>query len=112
MSKIPYHRFIAAERAHFPVSLLCRVLGVSRSGFHAWFSGAFRAGASRCLAHRANQADPQGQPRHLRVAQGARRPSLRGRSRLAQAGRAADAEGGHSGLIRDPFSVAEIRAVV
>lgn len=29
-------RFIATERAHFPISLLCRVLGVSRSGFHAW----------------------------------------------------------------------------
>jgi putative transposase len=29
-------RFIAAERAHFPISLACRVLGVSRSGFHAW----------------------------------------------------------------------------
>jgi hypothetical protein len=29
-------RFIAAEKAHYPVSLLCRMLGVSRSGFHAW----------------------------------------------------------------------------
>ncbi len=29
-------RFIAPEQAHFPISLLCRVLGVSRSGFHAW----------------------------------------------------------------------------
>jgi putative transposase len=29
-------RFIAAERAHHPVKTLCRVLGVSRSGFHAW----------------------------------------------------------------------------
>ena len=29
-------RFIAAERANHPISLLCRVLGVSRSGFHAW----------------------------------------------------------------------------
>ena len=29
-------RFIAAERANYPVSLMCRVLGVSRSGFHAW----------------------------------------------------------------------------
>jgi len=31
-------RFIAAERAYHPISLLCRVLGVSRSGFHAWSS--------------------------------------------------------------------------
>ena len=29
-------RFIAAEKATFPISLLCRVLGVSRSGFQAW----------------------------------------------------------------------------
>jgi putative transposase len=29
-------RLIAAERAQHPVSLLCEVLGVSRSGFHAW----------------------------------------------------------------------------
>jgi putative transposase len=29
-------RFIAAERANHPIALLCRVLQVSRSGFHAW----------------------------------------------------------------------------
>lgn len=29
-------RFIEAERASFPISLSCRMLGVSRSGFHAW----------------------------------------------------------------------------
>jgi len=29
-------RFIAAEKATFSISLLCRVLAVSRSGFHAW----------------------------------------------------------------------------
>ncbi len=29
-------RFIAAEKANHPVSQLCRMLGVSRSGFHAW----------------------------------------------------------------------------
>jgi putative transposase len=29
-------RFIRAEKATHPVSLLCRLLGVSRSGFHAW----------------------------------------------------------------------------
>lgn len=40
-------RFIAAERANHPISLLCRVLGVSRSGFHAWQR---RAPSDRALA--------------------------------------------------------------
>lgn len=29
-------RFVEAEAAQFPVSLLCRVVGVSRQGFYAW----------------------------------------------------------------------------
>jgi hypothetical protein len=31
--------WIAAEKASFPVPLLCRVLEVSRSGFYAWRAG-------------------------------------------------------------------------
>jgi hypothetical protein len=30
------YRFIAAEKAVYPVALLCRVLGVVRSSFYAW----------------------------------------------------------------------------
>ena len=29
-------RFIAARRAEHSIQIMCRVLGVSRSGFHAW----------------------------------------------------------------------------
>jgi putative transposase len=29
-------RFIDAEKAHFPVSLLCKMVGVSKSGYYAW----------------------------------------------------------------------------
>ena len=28
--------FIAAKKAEHSIALMCRVLGVSRSGFHAW----------------------------------------------------------------------------
>lgn len=31
-----HYRFIAAEKAHYPIALLCRVLGVARSGYYAW----------------------------------------------------------------------------
>lgn len=30
------YRIISAEKASFPVSVMCEVLGVSRSGFHGW----------------------------------------------------------------------------
>ena len=29
-------RFIAAEKAEHSIKMMCRVLGVSRSGYHAW----------------------------------------------------------------------------
>jgi putative transposase len=40
-------RIISAERASFPVSVMCEVLGVSRSGFHGWES---RAPSDRALS--------------------------------------------------------------
>ncbi len=29
-------RFIEVEKAHYPITVLCQTLGVSRSGYHAW----------------------------------------------------------------------------
>jgi hypothetical protein len=37
------YRFIAAERAHYPVRRLCQVLGVPASGFYAWQADEQRA---------------------------------------------------------------------
>ena len=44
------YRFIVAEKASYPVRLLCRVLGVSASGFYAW---AGRSPSDRELSDRA-----------------------------------------------------------
>jgi putative transposase len=33
---VSIYRFIDAEKASYPVSMLCRVLKVARSGYHAW----------------------------------------------------------------------------
>lgn len=41
------YRFISAEKAQYPVTLLCRVLGVARSGYYAW---ACRGASARAQA--------------------------------------------------------------
>lgn len=33
------YRFISAEKANYPVAMLCRVMQVARSGFYAWLKG-------------------------------------------------------------------------
>ncbi|MET8183988.1 IS3 family transposase [Streptomyces sp. NPDC005336] len=49
------YRFIAAEKAAYPVALLCRVLGVVRSSFYAWLEAEearrARTRADDTLAH-------------------------------------------------------------
>ena len=48
------YEFIAAEKAHYPIRLLCRCLGVSRSGFYAWTTRrpSLRSAADVRLRHR------------------------------------------------------------
>lgn len=41
--------FVAAKKAEHSIQMMCRVLGVSRSGFHAW---AAREPSERALADR------------------------------------------------------------
>jgi putative transposase len=50
-------RLIDQEKAHHPVSLLCRVLGVSRAGFYAWQSRppSARARADQALTEQIRQ---------------------------------------------------------
>ena len=67
-------RFIAAEKAQYPISLLCRCLRVSRSGFYAWASRApsarvqqdARLIAQLRLAH-ADSRQTYGRPRLCRA---------------------------------------------
>ena len=67
-------RFIAAEKANYPVGLLCRCLGVSRSGFYAWQDRApspravadARLTAQLRLAH-ADSRQTYGRPRLVRA---------------------------------------------
>jgi transposase InsO family protein len=48
------YRFIAAEKACYPIAVLCRVVGVPRSGFYAWHRRGLspRAQANRTLTAR------------------------------------------------------------
>jgi transposase InsO family protein len=94
-------RFVAAERASFPVRLLRRVVGAAASGFYAWLrrGPARRAGADRGLGARvgavfAASRGTCGSPRvHAELrAQGVRV----GRNRVARLMR----EGGLSATVR------------
>jgi transposase InsO family protein len=56
------YRFTRAEEARYPVALLCRVLGVARSGFYAWARRGVsaRATAERALAAQLAQIHEEG----------------------------------------------------
>ena len=84
--------FVAAEKANHSISLMCRLLGVSRSGFHAWQR---RPPSDRALADARLSERIAAIHRESRGTYGARRvhAALRqqGPPGRPQAGRAADA---------------------
>lgn len=94
------YRFIAAERASYPVALMCRVLQVSRSGFYDWCS---RPPSKRAIDDRSLTARIVEIHRASRGAYGAPRitAELRaagvavGRKRVARLMRAARLQGRH-----------------
>jgi putative transposase len=58
------YRLIDAEKASYPISVLCRVLKVSRSGYYDWTTigrtaSALKEGAGKCGPHGKDTAGPR-----------------------------------------------------
>ena len=94
-------RFIAAEKASYPVALLCRVLGVSRAGYYAWRGRPPSArsvadaalSATICTVHRASRGT-YGAPR-VRAELAAGHGLRCSRRRVARLMRSAGLQGCH-----------------
>ncbi len=100
------YRFIAAERASFPVALMCQVLGVSRSGFYDWATRApsRRSVDDRSLTQQIRQIhhDSRGVYGAPRITAQLRAQGLRvSRKRVARLMRAGRLQGRH---LRRPLS--------
>ena len=96
--------FIAAEKACFPVALMCRVLAVSRAGFYAWRRRPVARRidqdgvlAVRIAAIHVRESGSYGSPR-VQMELGA------ARQRRAQADRPADAHPGFAAPVPTPLS--------
>ncbi len=81
-----HYRFIHAERATYPITLLCRVLRVARSAYYAWAGGEVSARAQADAELTAQIAAAHAQSRRTM----GRRASMR---RCGRAGCAAPASG-------------------
>ena len=61
-------RLIDAEKTSYPVSVLCKVLKVSRSGYYDWKDRPpSKEGPGKRRPHRADQGDPPQEQRDLRL---------------------------------------------
>jgi len=83
------YRFIQAEKAHYPVNVLCQVLQVARSGFYAWCGrpmGTRQQQNVQLIAHiRACYRAAQGRYGSPRIHQDLRARGIRvGRHRVAR----------------------------
>ena len=78
--------FISAEKARAPVSILCRVLEVTRSGFYAWLArGPSERARSTIRSSPRDRGHPQGQRRDVRQPARSRRAARQGSRREPQA---------------------------
>ena len=73
-------KLIEAERANYPLALLCRMLEVSKSGYYAWRSRApsKRSRQDYALTHTEDPPDSPQERRDLRLPAGASRAARPG----------------------------------
>jgi hypothetical protein len=93
-------KLIEAERANYPLALLCRMLEVSKSGYYAWRSRApsKRSREDYALTQREDPRDSPQEPPDLRLPAGARRAARPGCAVRSAQGGPANAGRGASGL--------------
>ena len=87
------YQFIAAEEAHHPVALSCRVLGVSRAGYYAWRAARRPSAPGRRRADRASSTSSTRRAGAPTASPPPRRAAGEGAALWPQAGGPADAPG-------------------
>jgi hypothetical protein len=86
--------FIDAEKAHFPISLLCRIVGVSKSGYYAWKSRppSKRSREDAALTNKSREVHQRSRETYGRIPAGARRAARSRGTLRPQASSSADAQ--------------------